>query len=120
MKSSGEVIWKGKPHYKARWAFLEIFSGSDSGPFLPVMPTIVLFSVLGLANFIYKGEIIGIILMSIVVFIILFWPEIHKRKRRGLTSYKLTTNEIEINTYWYGKLISRKNSSLRSFKYLLR
>ena len=104
MKEDKEVLWTGKPSFKRRWAFLQIFGGEGPKAGLQIMPIIFLTTVFGLIYAAYEGKLLTSLFLGFVLLVILFGAEFHKMKRRRLTRYALTNKDVEVTLYWYGNL----------------
>lgn len=98
-----KVIWEGKPKYKFRWAFLEIFGGGKSFILLLLIPILLVSIVFALiwAHAYQKYLLAG--LLYLIIIIIFFGTELHKYIRRRHTHYRVTDNYILIWDFWYGK-----------------
>ncbi len=98
-----KIIWQGRPKYKFRWAFLEIFGGGRSLIMIMLIPILLVSIVFGLVWAHGNQEYITAALLYLLVLIILFAPELHKYIRRKHTHYQVTENYIIIKDFWYGK-----------------
>ncbi|MDA9774215.1 hypothetical protein N9B82_04585 [Saprospiraceae bacterium] len=113
-----KLIWEGKPQYKARWAFLEIFGGgAETGPYMAVLPVGLILIVIALIKAINTGEYLFICLWTIALFLLLFGAEFHKMIRRKNTKYVVSDQKVSIHDFWYG--VKSKNeielSNISSF-----
>ena len=98
-----KIIWKGRPTYKPRLAFLELVGGDD------VIISIVialLFILLILKAMSTPNIWISILCISVIIIAFLI-PEVHKNYRRKRTVYELTKKDIKIKDTWYGKELTR-------------
>ena len=101
------IIWQGKPKYKFRWAFLEIFGGGRSFLMMMLIPILLTSIVFGLIWAHEHQEYLLAFLLYILIAVILFGTEAHKYVRRKSTHYQVTDNYIMIQDFWYGKKYQR-------------
>jgi len=102
------IVWEGKPKYKARWAFLEIFFSGNNILLMFAYPVLLFLSALGFIQ--YYGEQ-NYTMLTLIIFInllILFGIEIHKSIRRKNTHYVVTEDKIKISDYWYGQKLKQE------------
>jgi len=101
------TVWKGEPKYKPRLAILEIAGGEyDFGALYFIVPFILISLIFGICHFAYFGNLLIATLFLVILFAIIFIPEIHKNVRRSKTKYTLTDSQLKVETYWYGKIES--------------
>ena len=98
-----EVIWQGRPRYKFRWAFLEIFGGGRSVLMIMLIPIVLVSLVFGLIWAHQNDELLVAFFLYLFLALLLFGPALHKYLRRSKTHYQLTENYIVIRDFWYGK-----------------
>ena len=101
------IVWEGKPKYKTRWAFLEIFFSGNNILLMFAYPVLLFLSTLGFIQYYEERNFAMLALIVIINVFILFGIEIHKRIRRKHTHYVVTENRIKIFDYWYGQKLEQ-------------
>lgn len=101
------IVWKGKPKYKVRWAFLEIFFSGANIILMFAYPVLLFLSALGFIQYFGAHNYWMLAFIIMINLLVLFGIEIHKNIRRKNTHYVVTSHQIKIYDYWYGQKLEQ-------------